>query len=161
LGYADGEHTPWREVVAATARIVRTVRVPVTADIEAGYGASPADVARSVVEIIGTGAVGINLEDSTASTDQPIRLVADAGARIRAAREAARGTSVPIVINARVDLYLKNVGDAQSRFAETVERGKAYLAAGADCIFPFALADMDIIARLVKAVGGPVNIVAR
>jgi 2-methylisocitrate lyase-like PEP mutase family enzyme len=161
LGYADGEQTPWNEVVAATARIVRVVRVPVTADIEAGFGTSPNDVARSVTDIINTGVVGINLEDSTARADQPIRSMADAVARIRAARAAADAAGVPIVINARVDLYLKNVGDPQSRFSETVERGKAYLAAGADCIFPFALADMETIARLVKAVGGPVNIVAR
>lgn len=161
LGYADGEKTPWSEVVAATARIVRTVRVPVTADIEAGFGATPNDVARSVTDIIQTGVVGINLEDSTARPDQPIRPIADAVVRIQAARAAAQAADVPIVINARVDLYLKNVGDAQSRFADTVERGKAYLAAGADCVYPFALADVDTIARLVKSVGGPVNIVAR
>jgi len=69
---------------------------------------------------------------------------------------------VPAVINARVDLYIKNVGDPASRFDETVRRGKAYLAAGADCIYPFGLADLGIIARLVKALdNAPVNIVAR
>ena len=161
LGHADGEKTPWHEVVEATARIVRTVRVPVTADIEAGYGASPDDVRKSVTEIIQTGAVGINLEDSTPRPDMPIRPIADATARIRAARAAAEAAGVPIVINARVDLYLKNVGEPAARFAETVQRSKAYLAAGADCIFPFALVDMEIIARLVKAVNGPINIVAR
>lgn len=161
LGYADGEHTPWDEVVAATTRIVRAVRVPVTADIEAGFGATPDDVASSVTDIVRAGIVGINLEDSTARTDQPIRPVADAVARIRAARHAASATGIPIVINARVDLYLKNIGDPASRFAETVDRCKAYLAAGADCVYPFALVDPDIIARLVKAVGAPVNIVAR
>lgn len=155
LGYADGEHTPWDEVVAATTRIVRAVRVPVTADIEAGFGATPDDVASSVTDIVRAGIVGINLEDSTARTDQPIRPVADAVARIRAARHAASATGIPIVINARVDLYLKNIGDPASRFAETVDRCKAYLAAGADCVYPFALVDPDIIARLVKAVGAP------
>jgi 2-methylisocitrate lyase-like PEP mutase family enzyme len=161
LGFADGEHAPWSEVVEATARIVRTVRVPVTADIEAGYGETPDQVAKSVADIIRTGAVGINLEDGTPRPGQPVRPVADAVARIRAAREAAQAAGVPLVINARVDLYLKNVGDKDTRFAETVQRGKAYLAAGADCIFPFGLADMDTIADLVKAIGGPINIVAR
>lgn len=161
LGYADGEKTPWSELVAATARIVRTVRVPVTADIEAGYGESPADVGRSITEILETGVVGFNLEDGTARPDMPVRPIEDAVARIRAARQAAQAAGIPAVINARVDLYIKNVGDPATRFDETVRRAKAYLAAGADCIYPFGLGDMGIIARLVKAVGAPINIVAR
>jgi 2-methylisocitrate lyase-like PEP mutase family enzyme len=161
LGFADGEHAPWSEVVEATARIVRAVRVPVTADIEAGYGETPDQVAKSIADILQAGVVGCNLEDGTARFDQPIRPIDDAVARIRAAREAANVAGVPLVINARVDLYLKNVGDPEARFEETVQRSKAYLAAGADCTYPFALADMDTIARLVKAVGAPINIVAR
>jgi 2-methylisocitrate lyase-like PEP mutase family enzyme len=161
LGYADGEKAPWREVVAATERVVRAVRVPVTADIEGGYGETPDQVAKSVTEIIGTGVVGINLEDSTPRTDMPIRPIEQAADRIRAARAAAEAAGIPLVINARVDLYIKNVGDVGARFDETVRRSKAYLAAGADCIYPFGLADMDTIARLVKAVDVPINIVAR
>ena len=106
--------------------------------------------------------VGFNLEDGTPRPDMPVRPIEDAVARIRAAREAANAAGVPAVINARVDLYIKNVGDPASRFDETVRRGKAYLAAGADCIYPFGLADMDTIARLVKALdNAPINIVAR
>jgi 2-methylisocitrate lyase-like PEP mutase family enzyme len=161
LGHADGENAPWSEVIEATARIVRTVRVPVTADIEAGYGDSPDQVAESIADIIRTGVVGCNLEDGTAHPDQPVRPIDDAVDRIRAARAAADAADVPLVINARIDLYLKNVGDPQTRFDETVRRGKAYLAAGADCIYPFALSDMDTIARLVKALDAPINVVAR
>ena len=124
LGFSDGEKAPWNEVVAATERIVRTVRVPVTADIEGGYGETPDKVASSVAEIIRTGVVGINLEDSTPHADTPMRTIEDAVDRIRAARDAARAAGVPIVINARVDLYLKHVGDDETRFAETVRRGK-------------------------------------
>ena len=162
LGYADGEKAPWREVVAAHERIVRAVRVPVTADIEAGYGDTPDQVGASIGEILRTGVVGFNLEDGTSRPDVPVRPIEDAVARIRAAREAANAASVPAVINARVDLYIKNVGDPASRFDETVLRGKAYLAAGADCIYPFGLADLGAIARLVKALdNAPINIVAR
>jgi 2-methylisocitrate lyase-like PEP mutase family enzyme len=161
LGFADGEKTPWREVVAATERVVRAVRVPVTADIEGGYGETPAEVAKSITEVLQAGVVGINLEDGTPRSDMPVRSIDDAVARIRAARAAAQSSGVPLVINARVDLYIKNVGDAATRFDETVRRAKAYLAAGADCIYPFALADMETIARLVKAVDAPINIVAR
>ena len=161
LGFSDGEKAPWNEVVAATERIVRTVRVPVTADIEGGYGETPDQVARSAAEIIGTGVVGINLEDSTPRADTPMRTIEDAVDRIRAARAAAGAAGVPIVINARVDLYLKHIGDDETRFTETVRRGKAYIAAGADCLFPFGLTDVKIISDLVAALRVPVNIVGR
>ena len=161
LGFPDGEHAPWSEVVAATERIVRAVRVPVTADIESGYGETPEQVATSVTEIIRTGVVGINLEDGTPRADMPMRSMQDSVARIRAAREAAQVEGVPIVINARIDLYLKNVGTDETRFAETVRRGKAYMAAGADCLFPFGLADLKTIADLVNALNVPINVVGR
>jgi 2-methylisocitrate lyase-like PEP mutase family enzyme len=161
LGYADGEQTPWDEVVAATARIVRAAQVPVTADIEAGYGDTPDAVMKSVAEIIQAGAVGVNLEDGTPRGAVPIRNIADAADRIRAAREAARAAAIPIVINARTDLYLRNIGDEAARFDETVERGRAYLAAGADCFYPITLRDPPTIARLVKALAAPININVR
>lgn len=161
LGFADGEAAPWSEVVAATARIARVVHAPLTADIEEGYGGKPADVAKSVTEIIGAGAVGINLEDGTHDLNAPMRDIDEAASRIRAARNAAREAAIPIVINARIDLYLKQVGDPTSRFTETVHRAEAYLAAGADCIFPFALTDADTIGRLTQAIKAPLNIVGR
>src|SRR5690242_18214084 len=159
LGFADGEKAPWREIVAATERIVRAVRVPVTADIEAGYGEMPEQVGTSIGEILATGVVGFNLEDGTPKPDMPIRSIEDAVARIRAARQACEAAGVPAVINGRTDLYLKNVGDPAWRFDETVRRAKAYLAAGADCIYPFGFIDMDTIARLAKAIAAPINIV--
>jgi 2-methylisocitrate lyase-like PEP mutase family enzyme len=161
LGYGDGEQAPWPEVVAATARIVRAAGVPVTADIEAGYGETPDAVMRSVAEIIGAGAIGVNLEDGTPRGPVPIRSPQDAADRIRAAREAAKAAAVPIVINGRTDLYLRDIGDEASRFDETVERGRAYLAAGADCIYPIGLRDPATIGRLVKALGAPINIMVR
>jgi 2-methylisocitrate lyase-like PEP mutase family enzyme len=161
LGYADGEQAPWAEVVAATRRIVDAVKVPVSADIETGYGETPAQVGRNVSEIIRAGAVGVNLEDGTHSADQPIRPIDDAAGRIRAARAAADAEGVPIVINARIDLYLKQIGDEQSRFAETVRRAGAYVAAGADCIFVFGHIDLDLIGRLSASIKAPVNVVGR
>jgi 2-methylisocitrate lyase-like PEP mutase family enzyme len=161
LGYADGEQAPWNEVVAATARIVRVAQVPVTADIEAGYGETPDAVMRSVTEIIEAGAVGVNLEDGTSHGPIPIRGPENAADRLRAAREAAKAAAVPIVINGRTDLYLRNIGDEASRFDETVERGRAYLAAGADCVYPIGLRDPATIGRLVKALGAPININVR
>ena len=166
LGYQDGEAAPWDEVVAATARIARAVVAPVTADIESGYGDTPDAVGRSIGDIIRAGIVGVNLEDGLrpgnfSAGAVPIRSIDDAASRIRAAREAARAAGVPIVINARTDLYIKNIGDEASRFAETVARGRAYLAAGADCVYPIALRDPETIGRLVKALAAPVNIMVR
>lgn len=161
LGYADGEAAPWDEVVAATARIARAVAVPVTADIETGYGDNPDAVARSIRDIIGAGAVGVNLEDGLRSGPAAIRKIDDAAARIRAARAAASAAGVPIVINARTDLYTKNIGDEAGRFDEAAARGRAYLAAGADCFYPIGLRDTETIRRLVAGVAAPVNINVR
>jgi 2-methylisocitrate lyase-like PEP mutase family enzyme len=161
LGYPDGEKAPWPEVVAATRRIVEAVRVPLSADIETGYGETPEAVGQSVAAIVGAGAVGVNLEDGTHSADQPMRTIDDAAARIRAARAAADARDVPIVINARIDLYLKQVGDEAARFAETLRRADAYVAAGADCIFVFGTADMEVIGKLTAAIRAPVNVVGR
>jgi 2-methylisocitrate lyase-like PEP mutase family enzyme len=161
LGYRDGEETPWREVVDATARIARVVRVPVTADIEAGYGDTSVQVAQSVRDIIAAGAVGVNIEDGTHDAANPMRGIEESAARIRAAREVAQQEGVPIVIDARIDLYLKRVGTEETRLAETIARGKAYLAAGADCLYPFALADLGVVAKLVHALGAPINLVGR
>lgn len=158
LGYPDGEHCPWTEVVAATARIVRSAQVPVTADIETGYGATPFDVAAHVAEIIQAGVVGINLEDGLHG---PMRSIEDAIARLGAAREAAHREGVPIILNARCDIFHLQHGDESTRFAATVERCKAYLAAGADCVYPFGLRDPATIAKFVKSIEGPVNITGR
>jgi len=147
LGYPDGEIAPWEEVVAATARIVRAAGVPVTADIEGGYGQSPEAVRNHVAEIIRAGVVGINLEDSHQGS---IRSVEDATARLQAAREAARKENVPIVINARCDIFHQQHGEESGRFDATVARCQAYLAAGADCVYPFGLRDPDSIAAFVQ-----------
>jgi 2-methylisocitrate lyase-like PEP mutase family enzyme len=145
-------------VVAATWRIVRAAEVPVTADIEAGYGRTPAEVGAHVAEIIQAGVVGINLEDGIHG---PIRSIVDAAARLNAAHEAARKEGVPIVLNARCDIFLLRHGEESTRFAATVERCKDYLDAGADCVYPFGLRDPATIAAFVEAVGAPVNITGR
>jgi len=161
LGFQDGEKTPWPEVVAATARIAAVVSVPVTADIEAGFGDTPDAVARHVVEIAQAGAVGVNLEDGAPHLPSHMRTIEDAAARISATRRTVAAAGLDVVINARTDVYLHGTGDAAARFEETVQRGKAYLAAGADCIYPFGLIDLPVIEKLTKALGAPINIVGR
>ncbi len=157
LGYADGEHAPLEEVIRAVWRIVRVVSLPVTVDFEAGYGESPEAVAASVRAVIDAGAVGINLEDGI--RHERLREVDDAAQRIAAAREAAREMGVPIVVNARSDAWIIG-GEAgvAERFDETLRRAQAYLAAGADCLYPIALADTDTIARLCAELDAPINV---
>jgi 2-methylisocitrate lyase-like PEP mutase family enzyme len=158
LGYPDGEQVPRDEVIAATARIARVVDGPVTADLEAGFGDTPDAVAETVTQAIRAGVVGINLEDGTHRADAPVRDSDDMAARIRAARDAARAAGVPIVINARTDLYLLCIGAEQERFDEAVRRARIFFDNGADCFFPIGLTDVQTIAALVKALDAPVNI---
>ena len=161
LGYPDGEAAPWPLVVGATERIVQAARVSVTADIEEGYAETADRLAISVCEIIAAGVVGINLEDGTHRGEEKIRPLAEAAQRIAAARKAASSVGVPIVINARVDVWQRQIGTEERRFDEAVARAKAYLEAGADCIFPIGLRDFDTIARFVTAIAAPVNVAAK
>jgi 2-methylisocitrate lyase-like PEP mutase family enzyme len=159
LGFPDGEAAPFAEVVAAVRRIVAAVRVPVSADIEAGFGQTPEETARSCRAIVEAGAVGVNLEDGTRAHDRlaPISLQCE---KIRAAKEAAAEAGGGLVVNARTDVYLDAIGDPESRFEEAVRRCNAFREAGADCLFLPRVADEATIGRLVQAVHGPVNILA-
>jgi 2-methylisocitrate lyase-like PEP mutase family enzyme len=157
LGYRDGECAPWSEVVAATKRIARVLRIPLSADIESGYAETEQELERHVEEIINAGAVGINLEDQRGGGLRPLD---EACARIRSARDAADRTGVPIVINARTDVFHVAMAPEQ-KFDEAVARAHAYLKAGASSIFIFGQIDMPTIARLVRAIPAPVNVVGR
>lgn len=161
LGYPDGEQAPWGEVVAATRRIVRVVNVPVSADIEAGFGAAPDDVFARVREMIDAGIAGLNIEDGNPLVHGTLRPIADAAERVHAARRAADAAGVPIVINARTDVYHHDTGDAAQRRDEALLRGRAYIEAGADCIFLFGRPALDVVAELAPLIAAPINIVGR
>ncbi len=160
LGYPDGEKISREEMLARVGRIARAVKVPVTADLEAGYGSRPEDAARSAREAIEAGAVGMNLEDGTADVAHPLVELTLQLERIRAVREAALKTAVLLVLNARTDVYLAKVGDPQKRYDETLRRLLAFRDAGADCVFVPGLADAETIGRIVRDVKCPVNILA-
>jgi len=160
LGYPDGQRISREEMIARIGRIVRAVKVPVTADIEWGYGSTAEDVARTTREVIEAGAVGMNLEDATGRADQPLLTLERAVEKIKAAREAAAQLRVPIVVNARTDIYLLPGGNPDADFQEAVRRLVAFRDAGADCVFAPGLKDADTIGRLVKSVQCPLNILA-
>jgi 2-methylisocitrate lyase-like PEP mutase family enzyme len=158
LGYPDGQRVSRDEMLEVVARVARAVQVPVTADMEAGYGTTPEEMAETARRLIAAGAVGLNLEDVTgdeesSQVDLPLQLE-----KIRAIREASAAAGVPLVINARTDVYLMPIGPAETRFERTVERLRAYANAGADCVFAPAVKDADTIARLARAVQAPLNI---
>ena len=161
LGYPDGQRIPPEEMLARIGRIARAVQVPVTADIEAGYGSRPEDAARTTRALIQTGAIGMNLEDASGDPDYPLIDLQLAVDKIRAAREASAELGVPVVVNARTDVYLlPSNGDLQTQYSAALERLIAYRDAGADCVFAPGLKDAETIARLVKDVQCPLNILA-
>ena len=141
-GYEDGEQAPRDEMVDAAGRIARAVAIPVTADLEAGYG-DPVGTARLAWE---AGIVGMNFEDSPGGVLRDVREQAELIREIKAA--------VPeLVLNARVDVFEREAGGVE----EAVERANAYLAAGADCTYPL-LSPNDVIGELARRIGGPINV---
>jgi 2-methylisocitrate lyase-like PEP mutase family enzyme len=158
LGYPDGQRVSREEMAEAVARVARAVAVPVSADMESGYGLTPEAAAETARAAIAAGAVGMNLEDALDEREFiDIRLQAD---RVRAAREAGEHAGVPLVINARTDVYLSGIGTPAEQFEQAVRRANAYREAGADCLFLPGATDAALIARLVSAIDGPINILA-
>jgi 2-methylisocitrate lyase-like PEP mutase family enzyme len=159
LGYEDHEHAPADEMLAAAARISRGVQVPVTVDAEAGYGLEPADL---VAALHDAGASGCNLEDTDHAAGE-LRDPESHAAWLRAVRTAASATDYPLVINARIDVFLTALlagSDAPQRelLRDALHRARAYLDAGVDCVFPIALWEGDAVSEFVSASPGPVNI---
>ena len=160
LGYPDGQSISRREMLDAVAKITRAVRVPVTADLESGYGKTPEEIADFTKAMVASGAVGLNFEDVTGDDESTHVELGLQVQKIRAIRETAAALGVPVVINARTDVYLMPIGPETTRFQRTVERLHAYRDAGADCLFVPGLCDREIIAKLVKALDAPLNILA-
>lgn len=156
IGRADGNQMSRAEAISQIARVASAVDVPVTADIETGYG-DDADLEQSIRDTIDAGAVGVNLEDSGGDPLYPIDVAAQ---RISVAREAAASIGVPLHINARVDVFFAPVGEESERLALTIERAAGYIAAGASSIFVPGVRDLTTIRQLTEAIAAPVNILA-
>jgi 2-methylisocitrate lyase-like PEP mutase family enzyme len=158
LGYPDGQKIRPEEMLSRIGRIARAVSVPVTADAEAGYGNRPEDAARTAQEVIAAGAVGMNLEDATNDPAHPLIDFQLAIEKVKAVREVGMKSGVPIVVNARTDVYLLKVGPPEKRYDETIMRLLAFRDSGADCLFVPGVRDPETIARIVRDVQCPVNI---
>lgn len=156
-GYPDGQRISRDEMLEVVGRIARAVRVPVTADLEAGYGTTPKDMADTTKAAIEAGAIGMNLEDTVDDENSLLDLPLQVE-KIRAIRETAKSLGLPFVLNARSDIYLASIGPEATRFGRAVERLRAYRDAGADCLFAPGLCDKETISKLVKALAAPLNI---
>jgi len=161
LGRGDGERLTRDEMLGAIGRIVRAVSVPVTADVESGYGdGSPEAVAETVRALVRLGVAGINLEDSPGADGATLMPAEAHATRLSAARAAARDAGGDLVINARVDVFLLGAGAPETRFGEAVRRARIYHAAGAECVFVPGVIDAETIGALVRETGAPLNVMA-
>jgi 2-methylisocitrate lyase-like PEP mutase family enzyme len=158
LGYPDGERISRDAMLEVVEQIAHGVRVPVTADMESGYATTPKEMMETAKAVIAAGAIGLNLEDVTGDDESTHVALPLQVEKIRAIKETAASAGVPLVLNARTDIYLMPIGEISTRFERTVERLRTYHKAGADCVFAPGVSDRDIIAKLVEAIAAPLNI---
>ena len=158
-GMADGQSLSRRQMVEAIREIAEVVDVPVSADIESGYGEGTSDdVAETVKAVLAAGAIGINLEDAPGIDGDILQSAESQAERIKAARDAADAVGIDLFINARTDVYLAGAGKGDTRLDEVIHRSRLYLEAGADGIFVPGLSDVAEIKKLTKSVNAPINI---
>jgi 2-methylisocitrate lyase-like PEP mutase family enzyme len=159
-GYPDGQKIPRELMLAEVTRIAASVSVPVTADLESGYGSNPEALERLAVDALEAGAVGLNLEDHVGVRESPLVDLTLQLEKLKALREASARGGVALVINARTDAFLRGLGSPSEMFDETVRRGRAYREVGADCVFVPGVTDAAVIGRLVREIGAPINVLA-
>jgi|SRR5579872_622766 len=160
LGYPDGQKISRGEMLAVVHRIAEAVHIPVTADVEAGYGARPEDAAETAREVIAAGAVGMNLEDAIHDELDALADLELQKEKIRAVNEVSERAGLAFVLNARTDVFLAEIGPAETRLVRAIERLNAYRDAGAQSLFVPGVKDRETIAQLVSGVRGPLNILA-
>jgi 2-methylisocitrate lyase-like PEP mutase family enzyme len=162
LGYPDGQKVRWEMMLQAIASITSAVQAPVTADIESGFAADALTLEKTITGVIKASAVGVNLEDLIPGNDDHASLfsIADQVHRIRTARAAGEKLGIHLVINARTDAFWQTGVEPSVAMANTLERGRAYLDAGADCIFIPGMRDPEKIQTVVEAWKAPINILA-
>jgi 2-methylisocitrate lyase-like PEP mutase family enzyme len=160
LGYPDGQHIPRDAMLDVVRRIAAAVAIPVTADMEAGYSATPKAIADTARQAISAGAVGMNLEDGVPGRPDMLVDLSLQKEIIRAVIEVSEGMHLPFVLNARTDVFLHSIGPAETRLSRALERLNAYREAGAQCLFAPGVTDEQVIAQLARGLSGPLNILA-
>jgi 2-methylisocitrate lyase-like PEP mutase family enzyme len=160
LGYPDGEQLTLADLLEVEQRILRRLTIPLSVDIETGYGDDVAQIVSSVMQVLELGAVGINLEDGLSGASPRLFDVTEQCEKIDALSGLRKSIAVPFVINARTDVFWLQLGEAESRLAEALGRANAYLEAGADCIFAPGNLTPDLMRDLSAAIPGPLNVIA-
>ncbi|MEO6991467.1 MAG: isocitrate lyase/phosphoenolpyruvate mutase family protein [Candidatus Baltobacteraceae bacterium] len=159
LGYADGERVDVEQLFAALERIARVVEIPLSADLEAGFGHTPEEIANVAERAMSLGVVGMNLEDLDAQTCS-LRSIDAQQACIAAIRARAATLGVRFFVNARTDIILRDIGDEATQTERTIERLRAYAAAGADGVFAPGTTEFAQIATIAEALDAPLNVLA-
>lgn len=158
LGYKDGEKIKFTTHLEIIRRIADAVQIPVTADIESGYSADLSGLKKNINLLIDTGVVGINIEDNT-GVEGELRSIAEQCHRISAVRETAENRGVHLVINARTDCFLSKENKSKVELiSEAIKRADEYTKAGADCIYPVGVLDLETVQILRKEIKSPINI---
>ena len=157
-GYPDGEKIPFKELLNILRKIVKSVTIPVTADIECGYAKNSAQLKENIKMLLDSGIAGINFEDSNKDDKTVISIEAQCE-KLELIRNIASEMGVPLFINARTDVYLmaNNLSD-EEKLSEAIRRGNAYKSSGADCFYPISLKKKEQIEIIVKEVGLPINV---
>ena len=158
LGYPDGQKIPREEVLSATARIASRLTAPLTADMEAGFGVTDDEMEQLARGVISAGAVGLNIEDSTGNPSKPLFDIDEQVRKIKTLRKASDLTGIRLFINARTDALYRAGEKKGSGLENSIERGKAYLQAGADSIYVFGPIDSESISYAVKKLDCPINV---
>ena len=159
-GYDDGQRISFDSVLALLKKIVSSVRIPVSADIESGFAESDLQLEENTKQLLATGIVGINIEDTDKETNSilPVETQCE---KIKLIKKVSQAVGVPLFVNARADVYLrgKDFDTPESKFEEALKRGRAYKAAGADCFYPIGMTRQEDIKRMVKQLQMPVNVI--
>jgi len=158
-GYDDGEYIPFNDLLALLKRIVNNVNIPVSADIESGYAGNDDRLNENIRQLFETGIVGINIEDTDKKTNSLLPIEVQCK-KINLIRKVSEEMGIYLFINSRTDVYIRgnDFATSESKFEETLKRGAAYKAAGADCFFPIAMKEADDIKKTVEFLKMPVNI---
>jgi 2-methylisocitrate lyase-like PEP mutase family enzyme len=159
-GYDDGQRISYDSVLGILKKIVSSVNIPVSADIESGFAENDLQLKENIKQLLAAGIVGINIEDTDKKTDSiwPAETQCE---KIKLIKKISEEVGVPLFINARADVYLrgKNFDTPESKFEEALKRGRAYKAAGADCFYPIAMTRQEDIKRMVEQLQMPLNVI--
>ncbi len=157
--YNDGENMPFNHLLNLLTKIVSSVNIPITADIESGYASNDKQLQENIEQLIATGIVGINIEDTDKATGELISIEAQCH-KIRLLKNVSDRKAIPLFINARTDVYIhgNKFETAEAKLEETLKRGLAYKHAGADCFYPIVMRQEQDIKRVIEQLQMPINI---